>query len=381
MDLADIRIRIDEIDTQLLELFSERMSLAADVAAAKAETGKPVFDPARERAKLYDIVTRAPRGLEAQATSLFSLLISMNKAEQQRILAARDGAATAERAHAVLETVDEPFPTTATVACQGVEGAYSQIAATRLFHVPNISFFGTFEGVCRAVRDGFCEFGVLPIDNSTAGSVNAVYDLLASHRFSIVRALRLKIDHNLLAKPGTRIEDVTEVWSHEQAVAQCAEYLDRLGARAHICANTAMAAERVATSPRTDVAALSSRSCAALYDLEILDEDVQDSGSNYTRFVVISATPRVYPGATRTSLMLTVSHEPGSLYRVLERFYALDINIVKLESRPIPGRDYEYVFYFDLDCPVGSDSLATLLDALDDVCERHWFLGSYTEVL
>ncbi|OUP10173.1 prephenate dehydratase [Collinsella sp. An2] len=381
MNLTEVRTQIDAIDKQLLDLFVRRLELADDVVAAKSAEGKPVFDPARERTKLLEIAQGTPEQIRPQAVSLFSLLMSMNKAEQQRVLHADDPKSLSASARAALKPVDEPFPATAMVACQGVEGAYSQIAASRLFHVPGITYFNTFEGVFRAVRDGFCDFGVVPIENSTAGSVNAVYDLLAEYRFSIVRSLRLKIDHNLLAKPGVRIEDVKEVFSHEQAVAQCADYLDRLGVKVTVYENTAEAAEFVAHTDRTDVAALCSRSCAPLYDLEILDEDVQDSDNNYTRFVVIAAEPQIYPGATRTSLMLTVPHEPGSLYRVLERFYALDINLVKLESRPIAGRDFEFMFYFDLDCPVGTQSLETLLDALDDVCENYTYFGSYTEVM
>ena len=381
MELDTIRETIDTIDTQLLDLFCTRLELAGDIAQAKQAQGKAIFDPARERTKLLNIATAAPEHLKPQAVSLFSLLMSMNKAEQQRIIHADDPASTSKVVRAALQPVDEPFPAEAMVACQGVEGAYSQIAATKLFHVPGISYFNTFEGVFRAVRDGFCDFGVLPIENSTAGSVNAVYDLLAEYRFTIVRSLRLKIDHNLLARPGVKLEDVREVISHEQAVAQCADYLDTLGVKVTVFENTAEAAAYVAQSDRTDLAALCSRSCAPLYDLNVLAEDVQDSDNNYTRFVVISAEPKIYPGATRTSLMLTLPHEPGSLYRVLERFYALDINLVKLESRPIAGRDFEFMFYFDLDCPVGSTSLDTLLDALDDVCEHYTYFGSYTEVM
>ena len=381
MDLADIRTRIDEIDNGILSLFAERMELAADVAASKRATGKAVFDPARERDKLYRLVTAAPDAIKPEVASLFSLLMSMNKAAQLKILNADRTGSAAAQAKAALLAQDTPFPMTATVACQGVEGAYSQIAACRLFSTPKITFHPTFEGVFRAVRDGACEYGVLPIENSTAGSVNAVYDLLAEYRFSIVRSLRLKIDHQLLAKPGVALADVHEVFSHEQAIAQCSELLDRLGVRVHVCENTARAAELVATSDRTDIAALSSRSCAALYGLDVLAEDVQDEGNNYTRFVVISATPQVFPGATRTSLMVTLPHAPGALYRVLERLYALDINLVKLESRPIPNRDFEFLFYFDLDCPYGSPALDTLLDALDDVCERYTYIGSYTEVV
>ena len=382
MGLSEVRKELDGIDGQLIELFCRRMALARDVAEAKRGTGKAVFDPAREREKLLDVASRVPDELQPQAIALFSLLMSMNKAEQQKVLHAGDAESPALRALQNLAPATEPFPATATVACQGVEGAYSQQAACRLFSVPGISYFDTFEGVFRAVRNGLCEFGVLPIENSTAGSVNAVYDLMAEYRFSIVRSLRLKIDHNVLACPGTRLEDVREVLSHEQAIAQCGDYIDRRGWKATVCENTAKAAELVAASGRNDLAALSSRSCADLYGLQVLDGDVQDSNNNYTRFVVISATPRIYPGATRSSIMLGLQKtQPGALYRVLERFFALDINLVKLESRPIPGRDFDFIFYFDLECPPASPSFRALLDSLGDVCSWYTYFGSYTEVM
>ena len=207
MDLADIRKAIDGIDTTLLNSFVERMDIATEVAKSKIEMGKAVFDPARERSKLNNLASRAPERYEAQTIALFRLLMSMSKAEQQRYINELKGITVSQKAHATAAASDTPFPQTATVACQGVEGAYSQIAACKLFDVPDIAFFETFEGVMRAVRDGFCEFGVLPIENSTAGSVNAVYDLLAQFNFHIVRSLRLKIDHNLLVKPGTKLAD------------------------------------------------------------------------------------------------------------------------------------------------------------------------------
>ena len=381
MDLADIRTRIDAVDEQLLDLFGQRMDLAREVAENKRGTGKAVFDPAREREKLRTVHDAAPEGLSMQATTLFSLLMSMSRAEQVHILNVERADRLSDRIREALVPVDSPFPEVANVACQGVEGAYSQIAATKLFRLPSISYFGTFEGVCRAVRDGFCRYGVLPIENSTAGSVNAVYDLLAEYDFHIVRSLRLRIDHCLLAKPGVKIADIREVTSHEQAVAQCQGLLGRLGVHVTVCENTARAAEKVASSNRTDLAALSSHDCAALYGLEVLEENVQDSDNNYTRFVVISAKPQIFPGASRTSLMLTTKHEPGALYRVLERIYSLGVNIIKLESRPIPGRDLDFMFYFDLDCPVAGGELVQLLDALDDVCDTYRYFGSYTEVI
>ena len=381
MDLSDIRTRIDQVDDGLVSLFLERRDLARELAESKRGTGKPVYDAQREREKLADVASKVPASLAPQAVSLFSLIMSISKAEQLSLLAADKPGARSKAFRAALRPATEPFPECATVACQGVEGAYSQIAATKLFRVPRIQYFNAFEGVFRAVREGLCNFGVLPIENSTAGSVNRVYDLMARYRFSIVRSLRLKINHDLLAPHGVALADIREVYSHEQALAQCQHYLDKLGVKAHVCENTAKAAAMIAGSGRRDVAAISSRDCARLYDLAVLDESVQDSDSNYTRFVVISAEPTVYPGATRTSLMLTTGHEPGSLYRVLERFYAFGVNIVKLESRPIPGRDFEYLFYFDLECSAAGEKFEKLLDALDDVCDTVTYFGSCAEVV
>lgn len=381
MDLTDVRARIDAVDAQLLDLFAQRMELAADVAASKVATGKAVFDPAREREKLADVAEHAPRGLQDQAIALFSLLMSMSKSEQLRIInRARPHAASNVLRDALLPA-DAAFPRSAAVCCQGVEGAYSQIAACRLFEVPRITYAPTFDGVFQAVASGAAEFGVVPIENSTAGSVNAVYDLLGRHSCSIVRTLRLRIAHDLLAPCGVELADIREVVSHEQALSQCAGYLAGLGVRTTACANTAQAAERVATSGRRDLAALASASCAELYGLDTIAHGVQDASANYTRFAVIAREPAIYPGATRTSIQLTLTSEPGALYRVLERIYALDIDLVKLESRPIPDSDFEFTFYLDLAVDATSKALATLLDSLDDVCSSFRYFGSYAEIV
>ena len=209
---------------------------------------------------------------------------------------------------------------------------------------------------------------MVPIENSTAGSVKKVYDLMIHHNFSIVRSVRLKIDHNLLAKRGAKLENIKEIYSHEQAISQCAEFLKSLGPDVKVTAleNTAAAAKLVAESDRTDIAALCSRSCMDLYDLSCLKYNVQDQGNNYTRFICISRNLEIYPGADRTSLMLATAHKPGALYRLLARFYALGINITKLESRPIPDRDFEFMFYFDL---------------VSASTEDFTYLGSYSEVV
>ena len=179
-----------------------------------------------------------------------------------------------------------------------------------------------------------------------------------------------------------KVENIKEIYSHEQAIAQCRGFLQTMpGVKVTACDNTAMAAKLVAESGRDDIAALSSRDCARLYGLDCIRENVQDRSNNYTRFICISKDLEIYPGANRTSLMVTLAHRPGTLYKLLSRFYALDINLNKLESRPIPDRDFEFMFYFDLDVPVYSPKFIQLMGELDSICESFTYLGSYSEVI
>lgn len=379
-DLNDLRERISRIDNDIIALFLERMETASEVAEYKRATGKPVFDRERERANIARAASSVPYELSSYAAVIEGVLMEASREAQYRLLGHRSPAVS--EAALALERQEPLFPQQAYVACQGVEGAYQQIACDRLFKRPQISYFDTFEGVFRAVEQGFCSFGIVPIENSTAGSVNQVYDLMMSHDFRIVRSCRLKVDHSLLAKPTTKLSDIRVVVSHEQAVSQCADYLSQLpGVKVRICENTAKAAQMVAESERDDIAAISSRSCAELYDLNVLDQSIQDQQSNYTRFACIAKDLAIYPGADRVSLMAVISHEPGALYQVLGRFHALGINLIKLESRPIPGRDFEFMFYFDVECPATAPEFPAMLDSLTDACEELRFLGCYSEVI
>ena len=243
-------------------------------------------------------------------------------------------------------------------------------------------YFKNFEGIFHAIEQGMCEYGILPIENSTAGSVKKVYDLMIKHNFSIVRTFRLKIEHNLLVNPGTSLSDIKEIYSHEMAIGQCAEFLNHFkGVKVIPVENTAIAAKMVAESGRSDVAALSSRSCADLYGLSILIPSVQDKDNNRTRFICISKKLEIYPGADKTSIMMMLPHKPGALYRVLARMYVLGINVTKLESRPIPDSDFEFMFYFDLDTSIYSEEFVQLICELDELSEDFKYLGSYTEVV
>ena len=202
------------------------------------------------------------------------------------------------------------------------------------------------------------------------------------HNFSIVRTFRLKVDHNLLVNHGATLKDIRTIYSHEQAINQCGDFLQGLpGVNVIPVANTALAAEMVAKSGQKDVAALSSRFCAELYNLNCLAASVQDKGNNRTRFICISKNLEIYPGADRTSIMMILPHKPGALYKVLARLYTLGINVTKLESRPLPDREFEFMFYFDLETSIYSEEYIQLMCELDDLCEEFKYLGSYTEVV
>ena len=380
MDLNDYRKQIDDIDRQLLALFGQRMEVAAAIAAYKKEHDLPVLDGKREREKLLDVAAKTPDDLKDYAVSLYSLLFELSRSHQTRMLGTNT--ALTEQIAQAIENTPKLFPGSAAVACQGVEGAYSQLACDRLFKLPNVFYFSNFEAVFSAIEKGLCQYGVIPVENSTAGSVNAVYDLMMRHDFRIVRSLRLKVDHNLLANPGAKLSDIREICSHEQAIAQCSAFLQKHPEITVVrCENTAAAAKRVAQSGRKDVAALSSRSCAELYGLTCLASNVQDQGNNFTRFICISKNLEIYPGADRTSLMMVLPHRPGSLYKVLSRFYALGINLNKLESRPMPERNFEFMFYFDLDTSVYTPQFQQLMAELPSLCEEFSYLGSYSEVV
>lgn len=381
MELQDLRQQIDEIDRELVDLFIKRMNCSADVAEYKRQHGMRVLDPSRERALLEKISERSGEDFEVYSRILYSTILDLSRSYQYNRLGL-ESPLYGEITDAI-ENTPKIFPDRAVVACQGVEGAYSQIAAERLFKAPNIVFFSNWEKVFSAIEAGMCRYGVIPIENSTAGSVKRVYDLMISRKFRIVRTVRIKIDHNLLTKDGVPLSQIREIYSHEQAISQCSSFLASLGPNVKITRveNTAKAAQMVAESDRTDVASISSRSCAAQYGLHVAASSIQDNGNNHTRFICITNQTEIYPGADRTSLMVVTPHKPGSLYRMLSRFNALGINLIKLESRPIPDRDFEFMFYFDLEASVYSPALAQLLAELEAECDEFSYLGSYSEVI
>ena len=381
MSLHEFRERLDKIDDQLLRLFEQRMNVVSEVAAYKKAENIPILDRRREAEKLNALAGKVSPEIEPLAHTLYDMLFELSRSHQSAAM--QSGSLISEQIKTALQNTAPLFPQSASVACQGVEGAYSQQACQRLFARPGIQYFKTFDNVFSAIENGFCDYGVLPLENSIAGAVNKIYNLMHSRDFKIVKSVRLKIDHNLVAPPGVKLEDIREVFSHEQAIAQCAGYLEQLGPDVKLTRveNTAGAAEMVANSDRRDAAAICSHNCIELYGLNCLARDIQDRSNNYTRFICISKNLEIYPGADKTSVMMVLPHRPGALYKALARFYALGINLIKLESRPLPERDFQFMFYLDLETSVYNQELARLLEEMQQFCEEFKYLGSYTEVV
>lgn len=380
MKLDEIRKQIDTVDSQIADLFKERMGLALEVAKTKKENNLAVVNNTREKEILHRISEEIGEPLDGYARILFNTLFDLSRSYQNNYLSRISD--IGERIEKALEETPKLFPKKAVVACQGVQGSYSQAACEKLFEVPSTMYFNSFEGVFNAVEKGLCQYGILPIENSSYGSVGTVYDLMKNYNFHIVKSIRLRINHSLLAKPGTKLKDVKEIFSHEQAIGQCGEFLKTLkDVKITVCENTARAAKMVAESDRSDVAAICSRDCIELYGLESLNNNIQVSDNNYTRFICISKNLEIYPGANKISLMLSLPHKPSALYHMIAKFSALGVNLTKLESRPVPGSDFEFMFYFDMEASVYSPELVSLLGQLENQPEIFVFLGSYSETI
>lgn len=380
MDLDELRKQIDEIDTQMCDLFARRMQVVTDIARYKKENNMVVYHPSRARNVLHNVSKRLGPEFEGYGRTLYHTIFDLSESYQTRVLAENTDFFKAIKE--VTSVPPSPFPKRATVACAGCEGSYAHLASERLLDLPEIMYMSNFEGVFKAVSSGLCEFGILPIENSTAGSVNAVYDLLSNYNVSIVRSVRLKVDHALLVHPGTKLEEVREIYSHQQAINQCSEFLSTLsGVRIIPVENTAEAARMIAQSGDRTKASLSSRLCAELYQLQAIKTSIQNRDNNYTRFICISKKPQIYSGADRTSIMMVIPNRPGTLFRVMSRFNATGVNLVKLESRHIPEREFEYRFYFDIEASVYSDEFMSLMCELNECGEQFKYFGTYAEII
>ena len=379
MDLKEIRGQIDAIDDEIARLYKQRIELALGVAENKIKDGLPVENRERENQIIARVTADFPEDTKLYCKQVFETMFETSKAYQYGIVGGKSKVKD-EIAAAIGDGL-KPFPVQASVACQGVYGAYSCIAAEKIFPIAEISCFKNWDGVFSAVEKGFCEFGVLPIENSTAGSVIGVYDLMRKHKFYIARSFKLRVKHRLLAKDGIDIKDIKEVISHDQAIMQCSEFLKSLGdIKITRCDNTALAAKITAESGRSDLACISSKECEAIYGLKPIRTDINDSNNNYTRFIAITNKPCAFDGANRISVTVNLAHEAGSLNKTLNKFSALGLNLTKIESRPIPDSPFEFTFYFDFEADVRSAAVQNLLSHISETADEFAFLGAYEEI-
>lgn len=376
MNLEESRKRIDDIDDSLIKLFEERMEIVSDIAAYKKENDMPIFHRGRERDIINRLSSEINPEMRVYTKMLYNTIFEISRSYQSKKLVKMSK--TAEKIKNSLEKELKLLPQSASVACQGTEGAYSQIAAERAFSNPSVMYFNNFRGVFEAIKQGMCSYGVLPVENSIHGSVSEVSDLMCEYGCFAVKGIRVQINHVLLAKKNT--EEIHEIFSHSQALGQCEQFLKSLkNVKITVVENTAVAAKMVAESDRDDVASISSELCAELYGLRVIKSGIADSDNNYTRFVVISKEPEIYPGADKITVMLRLKHEPGSLYRLISKFSVVGVNLTKIESRPICGLDFEFRFLLDMNASVYSEDFLNLITELENASEDFAFLGAYTE--
>ena len=377
--IEELRKEIDGIDDELSSLYLKRIKVCKEIGKEKAKTGTPVNASKREKEILNRITKPASDEEKVQLKKLYEDIFYLSKTYQAQF--APQKSETSEAIREILRGGEKKFPVSATVACQGVEGAYSGIAAEKLFEISDVTYFKTFDGVFNAVDKGLCEYGVLPIENSTAGSVLEVYDLMKKHKFYIAKIVRVQITHALVAVKGARVENIKTVYSHPQALSQCSEYLKNLGVKVVEAENTAVAAKKVAELNDKTVAAICSETSAEINDLAILEKGIQNEKNNFTRFICISKELKIFGGADKISVMTNLSNKPGSLNRTLSRFSTLGLNLTKLESRPIGNNPFEFTFYFDFEGDISSESVLDLIAEMDNSSDKFVFLGSYKEVL
>lgn len=374
MELSEIRENIDRIDKQIIKLFAERMECAKLVGEYKKEHNIPILNEEREK-EILDSTEKSCGEYGSSARILFGNIMELSRALQHDIVG------SGSELRNIIENSEKIIPSDIKekVAIQGIKGANSSEAAVKIFPNGELHYYNTFEDVFAAIDKGECSFGVLPVENSSAGSVMAVYDLLLKYRFYICTALNLKIDNCICGIKQSELEDITEVWSHPQALAQCSNYINEHHLKAVTSQNTAVAARDIANEKRLTCAAVCSKGACSEYGLKVLLENFQNNPNNSTRFIVISKKLYTANNADKISLCFSLPHVTGSLYSVLCRFSSHGLNLTKIESRPMENGKFEYLFYLDFTGNVKSEGVINLLCALYNELPEFSFLGNYSE--
>lgn len=375
LDLKEVRGRIDEVDREIVELFQKRLKICNEVAEFKIANGKKVLDKNREQQKLEALGSLAQSEFERHGiTELFTQIMAISRKLQYRLTAERG---LAEKLP--FTCVNEIEKKGSTVVFQGVEGAYSQAAMQSFFGEDQKSFHvPSFEAAMKAVADGEADYAVLPIENSSAGQVGDVYDLLMKYDNTIVGEVYLPVSHCLLGLPGVSISDIHTVYSHPQGLMQCQEFLNSHSDWQQIGqANTAMAAKRVVEEQDKGKAAIASSLAAKLYGLTVLAEQVNDNKSNTTRFIVVSSKKQYLTEAGKISICFEIAHESGSLYTTLSHIIYNNLNMTKIESRPIPNKPFEYRFFVDFEGNLSDAAVQNALNGIREEATTLKILGNY----
>ncbi len=370
MNLDELRQGINKLDQTIIDTFAKRMDLCRKVAIYKQENNLPIFQNAREDEIIARVASQAPTGLEASTKFLFKNIMDISKHLQYREIMKHD--------KPYQYTPFLPSPD-CKVACQGTMGANAETAAKQIFGEDcEPVFYPTFADVFEAVQNGDTQFGIIPIQNSTAGSVVQAYDLMSKYNFYINQTTVVEITNCLAVKPGTKLSDLCEVFSHPQALMQCSEFIGKHGLHQNSYGNTATAAKMVAESAEP-YGAICSENCAKLHGLEIICDQISDFVPNYTKFICISKELLMPENADWISIMLKLPHEEGTLYRLLSKFVICGMNLQKIESRPIRDGSFEVMFYLDFNGNILDKNVGALLSELADQLEYFKFLGNYSE--
>ncbi len=375
MDLMELREQIDSIDKQIVELYEQRMDISRQVAEYKLGTGKKVFDKEREEEKLRKVKSMTHNDFNSHGIAeLFEQIMSMSRKLQYQTLTEKGSIGRLP-----FIGVDRLDKEMARVVFPGAEGAYTQAAMEQYFG-ENVNSFhvDTFRDAMIAIDEGSADYAVLPIENSTAGIVNEIYDMLVEFENYIVGEQIIKIEHCLMAVPGTRIEDIKTIYSHPQSLMQSARFLQGHTSWKQIgMNNNAFAARKVAEDKDKTQAAIAGIHAAKTYGLEILEKGINQSVTNSTRFIVVTNRKIFLKDAGKVSICFELPHESGSLYHMLSHFIYNNLNMNKIESRPIEDRNWEYRFFIDFDGNLADGAVKNALRGLREEARNMRILGNY----
>lgn len=373
-DLGILRQQLDEIDKEIVELYQRRMNICEDVARYKIANGKMVLDKEREKQKINTLTALAENEFnEKGIQELFEQIMSMSRKLQYRMLAENKG-----NWRLPFEPIDKIAKKDVRVVFQGDVGAYSHIAMERFFGTKIENFHvDTFRQAMCALEEGSADYAILPIENSTAGVVSEIYDLLVEFENYIVGEQIIKIEHCLLGIPGAKIEDIKTVYSHPQSLMQSASFLNRYPWQQISLLNNAFAAKKVKEDKDKTQAAVASEMAAQIYGLEVLEKGINQTDNNCTRFIIVTNRKVFYEQAKKISLCFEIPHESGSLYHILSHFIYNNLNMTKIESRPIPQRNFEYRFFIDFDGNLKDSAVRNALRGLREETMNLKILGNY----